>query len=367
MAYRQVLPGQWGVTPQQMSYAPYIKPSAQPLAQPSPQDLIRDRLAYDELQKRRKQIPEDTLLEYTVVDKGVNKLKTLFYTLPKTIWRGLKGSDDYTFADAMLVAKVPYYLGGLFLTLSPFIGGDKREGIRQGAAVLLYLLGTAGTHMGINTLYRMRYGVDLTMMYRSKTGQTEQVFASNDFPRFDLLTPRHYRNMAKRMGIPLDVYQPDESVKEHLRYIISNSRALKLIAANLLSAIGAGYIARSDAWLEVPKVTPVLKSIWKNPDFGIVQRAQKTISAISAALAPVIEDRFRMSGASWWRKGVVYGGLAALAGTVLYILFKGTPQKDYSRGTRVPLDTYYWDRRDALSQNRPSQPPVNASNWGTFR
>lgn len=335
------------------------------LGLPGATNLFLERLAYEELQRRRKQIPVDTLLDYNFLDKGLNNLKTLFVTLPKTVWRGLKGAEDYTFAETMLVAKVPYYLGGVFLTLSPFIGGNKAEGIRQGAAVALYLLGTAATHTLINTLYRLRYGVDLTMRYRSKTGQVERVFASSDFPRFDLLKPRHYRLMARKMGIPHDVYQPEEAVKEHLRYIIPSSRALKLIVANVLSAVGAGYLARTNAWLEVPKVVPVIKTIWKNPASGFGTKAQRTLTAVAGAFKPVLEDRFKMAGAPWWKKTVVYGSLAALAASVYYILFHAIPQKEYSPVRKGPLDDYV--RKNPGSPFQRALYPTALVQPGTWR
>lgn len=344
---------------------PILTPVASPTTTPASQENLFQKVqAYQDLQKRRKEAPADVLLDYTFLDKGLHKLKTLFITLPKTIWRGLKGSEDYTFSDAMLVAKVPYYLGGAFLALSPFLGGNKREGIRQEAAVLLYLLGATGTNLLINTLYRLRYGVDLTMMYRSKTGQVENVYGSSDFPRFDLLKPRHYNLMAKKMGTPDDVYEKDGAIRENLRHIINTSRTLKLIMANLLSAIGAGYLARSDAWLEVPKVAPVIRQIWQNPSVGTVEKAQKTVRSVAATLRGPLVERLSLSQKGPWQKAIIFGSLGALFGTICYIWFKAIPEKQYSTGVLSPREEFFQEHQNDNLQQIPALPVHHAGTGG---
>ncbi len=284
---------------------------------------------YIQLQERRKQIPEDTLLDYTFLDKGLHHLKTGFITLPKTILRGLAGANDFTFSEAMLVAKVPYYLGGLFLIASPIMGKNLKEGVRQGAAVLLYLMGNAGSHFLINSLYRLRFGIDLTMMYRSQTGQAEQVFASSDFPRFDLLKPRHYEYLARKMEIPPETADRNGAVRSQLRHAITTSRALKLVVGNSISAIGAGYIARSDKWLETQKAFPSIQGILKNPRMSLLQKASQSISVLSEGLRAPFMERLAIGESPQWKKCVVLGGLASLAVTSLYIWFRGVPDRHY--------------------------------------
>lgn len=335
----------WAATAQRPSQS-----GASSLQKPSLQELMAKRLAYEDLSKRRKELPVDVLLDYTPLDKGLQAIKTLFSTLPKTLVKGLRGDKDFSFSDAMLVAKVPYYLGGAFLASSFLLGGNKLEGIRQGTAVILYLLGTAGSNFAINTLYRLRYGVDLTMMYRSKNGNIEKVFASADFPRFDLLKHHHYQRMAKKMGIPPEVYEQDGAVREQLRYITSSSRALKLIVANLFSAIGAGYLARSNAWAEVPKALPVLRSLIKDPKLSLLKKLSLSTKTVSHALSAPLFERLNMAKANTWQKVIVYGGLATMVGTVLYILGKGTAKKEYTTGSIGPLDEYALDRPGSAYQ-----------------
>ncbi len=299
------------------------------LADTMPQALP-DRAAYEDLQRRRKNIPTDVILNYNMLDKLIHGVKTFFVTTPKTILRGLSGAPDYTFSEAMQVAKVPYYLGGVFLTLSPLIGGNKPEAIRLGASVLMYLAGMSGTKALINAAYKMRYGVDLGLLYRSKSGQVENVYASSNFPRFDLLTPHHYNDMANKLGIPEGVYERDGAVRENLRYIINSSRTLKLVVANIISAIGAGYIARSDAWLNVPSAFTKLPGIWKDSRMGIGHKVQASLANISEPLIGVVRDRFNLAGGSWWQKAVILGGLGTMAASLAYIVFNGIPNKHYT-------------------------------------
>ncbi len=319
----------------------------QPSQQPNPKEvltnlarIIDEKKAYDALQLRRKQIPTDVLLDYSIFDKVAHRLKTTFVTLPKSVWKGLIGSKDFTFADAMLVAKVPYYLGGLGLTLSPFIGGNKGEGIRQGAAVLLYLLGAMGTNGVINGLYKWRYGIDLTMMYRSKNGPTEYVFASSNFPRFDLLQNKHYRALAEKMGIPFHIQDPQDAVRDQLRYAIVTSRTLKLIVGNIISAIGAGYLAKSDRWADVPKAFPVIRQIWQNRGLGVWGKLSNSAATLGEAFRAVLIERLNVASAPLWRKVVVYGGLASILGTIGFILTRGVPHKRYVTTTEKPKIPY---------------------------
>ncbi len=318
------------------AYTPY-----NPL--PNPPVSINQAIAqYQDLQRRRKEIPEDRLLDYTFLDKILQGFKTTFVTVPKTVWKGLKGEKDFTFADAMLVAKVPYYIGGAVLALSPFVGGNKAEGVRWTAAMLLYLLGSSSANFLINTAYRLRYGVDLTKMYRSKTGQIEHVYISSDFPRFDLLGPEEYQRLEKKLGVPEDVYEPDGAIREQLRRIIPSSRTLKLILANLCSAIGAGYIARSPAWTEVSDGLSKLSSVWKEPasTLSVLQKVEATLRSIAGAFRPVFENRFKMMDAEPWQRLVVYGWLAAIAASVGYVFLRGLPKKHYSSTGVSPLAQY---------------------------
>jgi hypothetical protein len=275
-------------------------------------------------------VTQEHLLNYSTVDKGFYRLRQLFVTLPLTVMKGLKGTSDFTFSDTMLVSKVPYYLGGIFLALSPFVGKDYREGTRQGAAVISYLLGTILTHTLVNRLYQWRYGVDLTMLYRTKDGNVDQVFASHDFARFDLLKPYHYAVMGRKMGIPSNIDDPQGAVRDYIRHIIASSRALKLIVGNILSAIGAGFIARSDVWLKVPAIGKAIAGVWRSSRLGLFQKLCQSTRPLADLTASLLYDRYNVAKSSLSHSLVVLGGMATIVATVLYSLSSlGKMKKTY--------------------------------------
>lgn len=288
------------------------------------------RQEYDALQKRLASMPKDTLLDYSILDKVFHSLKSNFIVLPKTVWRGLKGADDFTFSESMQVAKVPYILGGLFLTLSPLVVGNKRQGVRQGVAVALYMLGNALAGLFVNKLYQARYGVDLSMLYRTKAGHLENVFASSDFPRFDLLTPRHYERMEEKMNIPEWVPERDGVLREHVRHMITTSRTLKLLLGTLFSAIGAGYLARSDAWLELPGAIAQAGRLLVSPKLGWFKRFQLAGAGISEALRKPIIQQLSLSAAKpVWQRALLVGGMVSVVASALFVWFNGIPKKNY--------------------------------------
>jgi hypothetical protein len=173
-------------------------------------------------------------------------LKNTFVTIPSNIYDGLRGDKTASFTDFLNIAKVPYYLGGPILALSFLAGKDKLSFARQGAGVGLYYAGVMVANAAINTLYRWRSGMDLNLRYRRSNGDIEKVFASAEFPRFDLLTDKEYGRMFRKMGVPQEVADPKKETNDQAKRIISTSRADKLILGNLIAALGAGYLARSD-------------------------------------------------------------------------------------------------------------------------
>lgn len=288
--------------------------------------------------RHKPNVIKDVLLDYSTLDKLVHSAKTLFVTTPKTVVRGLKGADDFTFSEMMLLTKIPYYLGGAVLTLSFLRGGNMKEGLRQGAAVLMYLAGMAGTSAAIEGLYKAKTGIDLSMLYRNGTGQVEKVFASADFPRFDLLQPKHYNLMSRKMNIPEDVNEPDGAVREQVRVAINRSRTMKLIIGNLVSAIGAGYIARSDAWSAVGHLPKTLRAVWRDPSLHMGQKLVSHVGVTFHTLAQPFIERLNVWKGPWWKQATVYGGAALLATTALFTWFGGIQHRRYSRFMEGPLD-----------------------------
>lgn len=311
--------------------------------------------AYLDLQARRKLMPEDTLLDYTFPARVLLGLKTMFVTTPKTVWKGLKGSSDFTFADAMLMAKVPYYLGGLGIVLSPLLGGGNAQAIRAGVSVALYMLGIGIGNGWVNLLDKLRFGVDHNLSYRSRTGQIEGVFVSEDFPRFDLLAKAEYQKMARKQGVPDDIYEQDGAVRENLRYIIASRRTLKILLGVLLSAIGAGYIARAKEWDNLPDAIRAVRSTWQTPATALSYRNKLAQSAV------LIKDTLK--GPILQRMGRVgLAGLAAMGASALYILVWGLPRKQFREGPIQVAPFNSMDLKTLIQQEGVKMPLRHAGN-----
>lgn len=263
----------------------------------------------------------DDLLRLTPMQKVKLDVKNTFVTLPNTIYQGLRGDGHFTFSDYLSVTSIPYYLGGAFLAASAGFGRDKMNLSKQGIGVFLYYLGVAAANKGINAFYKAKSGVDLDLRYKKANGDIEKVFASTDFPRFDLLEDQDYQVMKRKMGVPDNVADPKREVNDQARTIISASRADKLILGNFLAALGAGYLARSDAWGRVPDGLKSLASIWslRNKDAGgIVQRLGRTGKTLSGTFGPALQEKllgYAGERSPLWRKSIV-GGAALFTGLI---------------------------------------------------
>lgn len=265
-------------------------------------------------------VPVDKVLEYNTLDNVAYSLKTLFVTLPKTVMKGLRGDSDFSFSDFMMLSQIPYYLGGLCLTGSFLAGKDKFNAVKQGVGVGLYYLGVMSANKLINVIYQKRYGVDLDLKYRRADGRVEKVFASVDFPRFDLLTPKQYREMQDRMGIPTTVADRDQACREQLFRVIGSSRTMKLLLGNVLAAVGAGFIARSDAWGRLLGNQGTFRKIWTDPlAGGLINRLANSFEALKSLVRPAVLEK--TIGAAHetapWLRRLTWGSVAAIVGLCL--------------------------------------------------
>lgn len=267
--------------------------------------------------------------DWNWLDKTFLCLKTFFITTPKTVWKGLKGDKSFSFSESMLLAKIPYYIGGAALASSFLLGGNKREGLRQSVAVISYLLGLTAVNKSINAIYKHRWGIDLDRKYKSKFGLIEPMYASVDFARFDLLSSEDYGRMAQKMGIPKNVHDREGAVQEQIKYAIARSRTMKLLLGYCLSAVGAGYLARTDAWLSMPDKLRTVPAIWKNGALGLGSKLGQSIGVLYDALKTPLAERLSLTGASAWRKATVVGSTAALVAGLGYVLGWGVKSKRY--------------------------------------
>jgi hypothetical protein len=276
----------------------------------------------DPINNRKAQIPytpRDILLDpYPLPDRIRDNFYTTLVRLPKVIAAGLRGDRDYNFSDFLALAKVPYWLGGIGL-IGVFSVVDRigLAGTKAGVAVALYMGGKVLADKLINGLFKVRYGIDLDLMYRDPTGRIEKAYASTEFPRTDLLTAKHYNRIADKIGIPRFVSDRTKAVKEQIPLLMSQNRVLKLVLGNALAMLGAGYFSRSDAWTSLLKLPQeVRQALFGAGNGGPVNRVVSAGQILLVSVADPFKERlFGMPGeaAPWLRRsvlGVLGAGLA---------------------------------------------------------
>ena len=269
----------------------------------------------------------DNLLQPTWKQQLTMPLRHLFVTLPKTIGQGLRGDNSFTFSDFLDVAKIPYYAGGTCLAMLFAAGGDRFTATKQGLGVGLYYLGVMAANTGINKFYQWKTGVDLGLQYQKANGDIENVLASVDFPRTDLLTEKQKAKIARKTGVPSNVADPEREINDKIRHIISAARADQLLVGNLLAAVGAGYIARSNLWGRLLDSNAALRAIWRNNDrqpTGLFNRLGKTVDFAWGKVKDGLRETFHgppHEKNPWFRRsvlGLVVGGI----GTILWHSWK---------------------------------------------
>jgi hypothetical protein len=208
----------------------------------------------------------DQVLRLNRGQKILLGLRNLFVEMPRQVVSGLRGDPDFTGSHLLNIATIPYYLGGAVLAGSFAAGGDRRIFARQATGVVLYYLGMMAANMGVNTLCKMTSGVDLDLRYRTKGGDIQKVFASLDWPRFDVLEDADYERMAAKMRIPADIADPRQEVRRRSREVASDANMNKLLWGNALAAFGAGWIARRIPWerLTLTDIRRSLALLWRS-------------------------------------------------------------------------------------------------------
>lgn len=297
---------------------------------------------------------DDKLMRLNAWGKAKEGFRKNFVALPTTIAQGLKGDNRFTFSDYLDVTSIPYYLGGAFLAVSFLAGRDKINASRQAVGVGLYYLGALAATKGIDAFYKATTGVDLNLRFHRANGDVERVFSSTDFPRFDLLEERDYRRMMKRLGVPEDVSDPKREVQDQVRNIISASRADKLILGNLLAAVGAGYIARSDAWGNTFTGWGQLKPLFKTGgrEGGLLERLGKAKDIIGPKFSEPLKEAFLTNPNKTMRYGIL-GGSAALISMIIVHSWAAS-----RRGERRFESPFITNLSPALA---PEQSPLTAA------
>lgn len=190
-------------------------------------------------------------------------VKKVCVDIPKSVVHGLQGDRNVSFYDFLQMAAVPYYLGGAMLYNCFRAGGDVLTAKKQGVGVVLYYLGMGLGNNFVDSFVKHKYGVDLNLSYKNLDGKVHKVFESVDFTRWDLLTQKDWDEMGDKLGIPRDVVDRDTAVKAEVGKILVKARAWKLTLGATFAGIGAGFLARSNAWEKLFKNIDTLKTSFK--------------------------------------------------------------------------------------------------------
>ncbi len=205
---------------------------------------------------------EQKIVHLNPLQKIGHALKTAFVETPKAAMRGLRGDSRYNFSDFLLLGKVPYYLGGATLAVIFAMGRHGLTLSRQGPAIAMYYLGMGLSAAVIDQAVKWNSGLDLNLKYRTSLGKLQPVFGDPTFSRYDLVPDETYTHMAKKMGIPLDVADPDDEVQATIAKMLPRVRLAKMVLGNAVAAVAAGYIARTDEWHRVFVHIPGVR--WRN-------------------------------------------------------------------------------------------------------
>lgn len=281
--------------------------------------------------------------------KAEKSLLQSLLSFPKTIIKGLLGSPDFTFSDKMKLTKIPYVLGGLFLIAGFAAGRNKVETVRQGVAVALYFIGVAISRKLIDKTYLLKYGVDLNMTYRSPLGQEDKVFASADFPRFDLLREEHYQRFAKGFNIPRNLNDPYGAINERLKAVIVQSQAFKIIIGNLAGVLGAAFFARTSVWARSAEKLSTLSGLIREPRLRLSNKFQMGLTTISNILLDPLLSCLKPRSMSKPQRLILYGAIAF----GLYSFYKALQlNREHKNTAKTDPYSVDWQFAEALNENR---------------
>ncbi len=225
---------------------------------PAPAVATSDKNHYEgpEIYFNDKPLSEEVVVHQNPLQQIGHGVKQVFVELPKAVWRGLQGTPEYTFGDFLLIGKVPYYLGGATLAAIFAMGRHGLTLARQGPAIAMYYLAIGLSNMLINQSVKSNTGLDLGLKYKNALGKLKPVYGDATFSRYDLVPKATYQHMAKKMGIPLSVADPDDEVQSVIADMLPRIRLAKMVLGNTLAAVAAGYLARTDEWHRVFTTIP---------------------------------------------------------------------------------------------------------------
>jgi hypothetical protein len=239
-------------------------------------------------------LPEDHIVELSTSQRLALTTKRWLVDLPTAIKNGLTGNTRYTMSDFAVLQQLPYYLGGVGLTLGYLAGKDRISTWQQGLGVLGYYVTFSAAQKLVNTLYKARYGVDFDLMYETPTHRMEKVYGSVSYPRIDLLRPKDYWAMRQKMAIPDEVASPNEAVKHQLPNILSAAWLDRMVLSNVLAAVVTGYVTRLASVKGLPAAVKSLGVALRSPKSALALASLATLRALWPKAAATPAKRLAM-------------------------------------------------------------------------
>jgi hypothetical protein len=224
--------------------------------------------------------PQDEIVDLSAWQSAHIAIRQGLLAVPKAIARGLSGSSQYSQADFNVLTQIPYYLGGAFLTLSYLVGKDKLSTWQQGLGVLGYYLAFSLAKQGVNQFYKARYGVDFGLNYKTPDNHYNPVYGSVSYPRIDLLRPKDFAVMRRKLHIPDEVAAPNEAVKHQLPNILSSAWLDRMVLSNVFAAILTGYVTRMASMKGLPYALKSLGPVLKQPKLAAGLLSLATVRAL---------------------------------------------------------------------------------------
>lgn len=295
-------------------------------------------------------VPLDRPLKTNLLDETVIGGYRRFWQIPQKMAKGLRGDKDFNFSDLMLISKFPYYLGGaVFTAVAAMGGGSKQPFINAGVGVALYMLGQLGGDRLVNTLYKHKTGLNLARLYETPPRLAygnkgdkpvgpdfSPMYMSTQFPRTDLTEPSEKQRLAKRLGLD-HLPDPTRAVDERIHTLVGDSRLLKIIVGTVLSAVGAGYIARSEAWGQLGNV---LSASQKAP--GVIAKWTTFWEGLLSKTGTALADRLVPPVGKGLGRGIQYSLFAGLMlgglGYSVYRIYKDPNDPKPAHNPSAPLN-----------------------------
>ena len=279
----------------------------------------------------------------TRLNSASQKIMSPFIDYPV---KGLMGDINSNFYEFLSMGIVPYIAGSAMFMfvfnitkhLSPrgkVVAGN--IGKKMGLGVVLYGLLKNISKVLVTKPVKHFTGVDTEMPYENKVcnlpkgadenanievnWQQRKVYDSKEFYRKDLLKPKYYKKIAKKLGLGENLNDPITETSPIIQNIVASSNLTKSLSSYCWAGVGVA-IAFQDAWLEFFnkfKNRPRYKQTNQNYFSSIIGKA-KNVAENTYKTSIDFVKTFGKACAQLWKGNPIKEGFAKHAGKY-FILF----------------------------------------------